>query len=409
MLISKSVTRIFRLLAVSFLIFQTLSFGNTQKAGKSVAPAGVQFAAGVSVSRIPFERVGNFIYLRARVKNSEPLWFLLDTGATASYFDVERAKSLGLGQDDFREGVSLDLPGVRLKQKFLPQRLGFAIYNGHAADGLLGFDFINRLVIEIDYVKNMLRLHEPNGYHYSGSGEVVPLEMLKDDSGGEVPLVRAKIMQPGSGAIEGKFIADTAVRIALAFNTPFVEANKLLGSAGRTIQVPLGGGAMVRESTQAIGRVAKIRLGRFSLRKPVAVFFQDKQGVVASPEFDGVIGAEILRRFNVIFDYSRQRMILEPTRRIAERQEYDMSGTLLIAEGKDFKTFQVTRILENSPASVAGLREGDIISAVNNKLASKLTLEQLRQMFKQQGHIYRLNINRNGQKIRTRIMLRRLI
>ncbi len=78
-------------------------------------------------------------------------------------------------------------------------------------------------------------------------------------------------------------------------------------------------------------------------------------------------------------------MILEPNRDISNPEEYDMSGMLLIDEGTDFKTFKVKRVIDNSPATLAGLREGDIISAVDGKPTSNLTLEQLRQMFKQKG------------------------
>ncbi len=406
----KSVTRLFKFLSLAFLVFQTSSFGNAQESNKSVSSADLQFASGQSASRIPFERVGNFVYLRARVNDSEPLRFLLDTGATASYFDTERAKTLGLGQDNFAKGVSLDFPGVKLlNQKFLPQRLGFWIYNGHAADGLLGYDFISRFVVEIDYVNNTISLHEPTGYKYSGSGEVIPLTLLEDDSGGKVPLVRVKIMQQGRAAVEGNFIADIAVRTAVSFNTPFVDTNKLLQFAQPTIQVPLGGGAMVRESKQSIGRVPNIQFGRFTFKKPIAIFFQDKQGVVALSEFDGIIGAEIWRRFKVIFDYSRSQMILEPNRYISDFEEYDMSGMLLIDEGADFRTFKVKRTIVNSPATAAGLREGDIISAVDGKSTSNLTLEQVRQMFKRKGRSYRLTVERDGQKIQTKIKLRRLI
>lgn len=406
----KSIASLFKSLALAFVLAQTSSFGNAQELEKSVSSADLQFASGQRASRIRFERVGNFVYLHARVNDSEPLWFLLDTGATASYFDAERAKALGLGRDNFAKGVSLDFPGVKLfNQKFLPQRLSFGIYNGHAVDGLLGYDFISRFVIEIDYVSNTVSLHEPNGYKYSGSGEVVPLTLLEDDSGGKVPLAQVKIRQQGRAAVEGKFIADTAVRSAVSFNTPFVDAHKLLQSAGQTIQVPLGGGAMVRESKQLIGRVPNVQIGRFTLKNPVAIYFQDKQGVVASPEFDGVVGAEILRRFKVIFDYSRRQMILEPNRYISVPEEYDMSGMLLIAEGTDSKTFKARRTIENSPAILAGLREGDIISAVDGKPASKFTLEQVRQMFKRKGRSYLLTVERGEQKIQTTIRLKRLI
>ena len=258
-------------------MFQTALFGDAQESNKSDSLVNLQFASGQSASRIPFERVENYVYLRARLNGSEPLWFLFDTGATAFYFDVERAKALGLGQNDFVKGVSLDFPGVKLSnQKFLPLHLGFGIYNGHAIDGLLGYDFISRFVVEIHYADNTISLNEPNSYKYSGSGEIVPLTLLEDDSGGKVPIVKVKIMQRGRAAVEGRFLTDTGVRSAVSFNTPFVDANKLLQSAGQTIQVPLGAGAMVRESKQSIGRVPNIQFGRFTFKKPVAIYFQDK-------------------------------------------------------------------------------------------------------------------------------------
>jgi hypothetical protein len=397
----------FKSLALGLFLLQTLSFGNAQVSSKPVPAADLQFAPGKRVSRIPFVRVGNFVYLRARINDSKPLWFLLDSGATASYFDVELAKSLG--HDKSIKGATLSLPGLKLlNQNFYLQPWRLGANNGQAAAGLLGYDFINRFVIEIDYLNNYITLHEPSGYKYSGAGEVVPLVLLEDDSGGKVPLVKVKVMRMGHRALEGNFIADTAVRSAITFNTPFVDANKLLQSQ-QTIQVPIGAGTMLRESNQAIGRLPHIQLGRFKINQPLAVYFQDKEGIVASPEFDGVIGNEILRRFKLIIDYSRQRMILEPTRHLSESEEYDMSGMLLLAEGKDLKTFRVRRLVENSPATVAGVREGDIIYAVDGKPTSNLTLEQVRGLFKHDGRAHRLTLEREGRKLETRIRLRRLI
>jgi len=412
MLDMRIITRLFlQLFALVFLLWQTSLSGNAQKSNLSASSSDLQFASVQSASRIPFEFVSNHIYLRASVNNSEPLWFLLDTGATASYFDAEKAKVLGLaGQDNTIKDVSLSLLGVKLlNQNFSILRLGFWTYDGHAVDGLLGHDFISRFVVEIDYVNKTVGLHEPNSYKYSGSGEIVPLILLEDDSGGKVPLVRVKITQQGRAAVEGKFIADTGVRSAISFNTPFGETNKLLQFAQKTIQAPLGGGVMVRESKQPVGRVPSVQLGRFTFKNPIAIFFQDKKGVIASPEFDGVIGGEILRRFKVIYDYSRQQMILEPNRYISQPEEYDMSGILLIAEGTDFRTFKVKQIIEGSPAIAAGLREGDIISAVDNKPAANFTLEQIRRMFKQKGRSYQLTVERDKQKIQTKIKLRKLI
>jgi hypothetical protein len=403
----KNILRLFfGLLVFAFLWLQIPLCASAQELKAPVTSLDSQFASGQSSARISFEFVGNHIYLRGRVNDSEPLWFLLDTGAVASYLDEQRVNALGLGdQGKSVNSAAVSFAGMRLlNQNFLSRTLGFSAYDGHAIDGVLGYDFISRLVIEIDYVGRTVKLYEPQNYKYSGSGEVIPLTMLEADSGGKVPLVRVKITQPGRAPVEGQFIADLAVRAAITFNTPFVEANKLLQPPQKTIQAVLGAGLMVRESKQPVGRLPKIQFGRFTIQSPVAIFFQDKQGVLASPEFDGVIGAEILRRFNVIFDYSRQQMILEPNRYFSETYEHDMAGMLLVVEGKNFR---VKQVMENSPANAAGLREGDLITAVNGRAV--LTMEELRQMFMQKGQRYRLSINRGNEKMQISIILRRLV
>ena len=104
-----------RVITLAVLLLQTSLSGDAQKSNTPASAADLQFTSGRSASRIPFEFVGNHIYVRARINDSEPFWFLFDTGATASYFDVQRAKALGLGgQDNAIKGVSLALPGVRL-------------------------------------------------------------------------------------------------------------------------------------------------------------------------------------------------------------------------------------------------------------------------------------------------------
>jgi C-terminal processing protease CtpA/Prc len=69
----------------------------------------------------------------------------------------------------------------------------------------------------------------------------------------------------------------------------------------------------------------------------------------------------------------------------------------------------VRAVLENSPAAAAGLRVGDLITAINDKAATELTLEQLRQMFRREGREYLLNVKRGEETITIKIKLRRLI
>ena len=80
----------------------------------------------------------------------------------------------------------------------------------------------------------------------------------------------------------------------------------------------------------------------------------------------------------------------------------------MIAEGKDFKILKVKQVIENSPATDADLRAGDVILALNDRPVVKLTLEQVRRMFRKEGS-YLLSIARGDEKMHVRIRLRRLI
>jgi hypothetical protein len=223
-----------------------------------------------------------------------------------------------------------------------------------------------------------------------------------------VPIVRAQILLPGRDPIEGTFTVDIGSRGALSLTKPFTEAHHLLGSVRKTIRAPFGAG-VGGETKQLLGRVRGLKLGRFLIEDPVTGFSQDVRGALASPDHAGLIGGEILRRFTVIFDYSCLKMILEPNAHFDEPYEYDMSGIFLIAEGPDFKRFKVHRVLEGCPAAEAGVREGDVIAALDGRPAAEFTLEQIRQLFKQERQEVLLSIQHGEESLQIRLKLRRLI
>ena len=267
---------------------------------------------------------------------------------------------------------------------------------------MLGHNFFSRFVVEIDYAARTINLYDPKTFQYSGSGESVPLE-LKDNG----PSVRARLALAGRAPIEGDFRIDTGGSHALILNTPFVKAQNILQAVSKTIAAPaagVGGVTAVR-----LGRIQNLQLGRFTLEKPVTSFAQSTKGALANPNLTGNIGGGILRRFKIIFDYSNRRMILEPNSSFTEPFESDMSGMVLIAEGAKLDVPKVFYITESSPASEGGLRVGDIITAIDGKPSSTLTLDNIREMFKQNGREYLLSITRGEQAAQIKIKLRSLI
>jgi C-terminal processing protease CtpA/Prc len=86
-----------------------------------------------------------------------------------------------------------------------------------------------------------------------------------------------------------------------------------------------------------------------------------------------------------------------------------MSGIVLTAEGVKLDAFTIFYVTENSPASEAGLRVGDVITAIDDKPSSALALDDVREMFKQNGREYLLSIKRGEKSSQVKIKLRSLI
>ena len=170
-------------------------------------------------------------------------------------------------------------------------------------DGVLGAGFFKRFVVEIDPKAKRVVLREPGTFRYAGEGQVIPFTIKE-----ATPIVEGAILLPGREPVRGRFEIDTGCDGGLCLGSDFVVANQLVESSGATRS---SGRSGVGGDTQTkIGRVAKFRLGSQMIEKPLTNFFLE-----GSPVGDGLaghVGMEVFRRFKVIFDYSRERLILEP-------------------------------------------------------------------------------------------------
>ncbi len=372
-----------------------------------------------NVARIPFEIANNLVILQGKVNGSKPFSFILDTGASTSVINESRARELGLqsqGQVDATtqgglteasviSGVSLNLSGVEFPNLTLAAIRwgGLEAGLGRNVDGILGYEVFNGFVVEIDYASKTVTFYEPQSYRYSGRGQVIPIT-IEDNT----PFARVKVAAADNQLFEGTFLINTGLTGTLAFYSPFVARNKLLELVPNTKAITFGS-ILAGGSSGRIGRVKSLQLGRFVISNPVANFSQDAAGDDSDVEFAGMIGGEVLRRFKLTTDYSRKQIILERNKEFSAAYEFDMSGVSLAAGGEGFKIFKVRSLIVDSPATEAGLRVGDIVTAINGKPTAGMTLVQIREMFRRRGRRYLLNISRNDSPLQISIRTRRLV
>lgn len=348
------------------------------------------------------ELVGNEVIVPVRINGLQPSSFLLDTGTDTSLVDAARAEQLGLARNEPAQAegqggkilanlvgsIKLEMPGLRVAPNTLAavplDSLSAAM--GGPVQGLLGTDILTRFVVEIDYARMVLRFYAPGSYRYTGHGAKFGLTMI-----GGIPYVRARVVVPGRGQKEGKFAIDSGFSGAIEISGAFVDAHRLSPSSFfKTI--PWSSETIGGAVEEILGRTEGFRLGPYTLAEPIVAIRAKVPGA------DGAIGGEILRRFTVILDFPQNRLILEPNRHFSERFVADMSGLRLKAEGKNFNVFEVATVVPHSPASEARLAAGDIITEIDGRPASGYTLEDIRELFKQQEQKYRLEVRRGQQQ-----------
>jgi hypothetical protein len=262
---------------------------------------------------------------------------------------------------------------------------------GRPIQGFLGYDFFTSYVVEIDYVRRVVTLHDPEKYNYTGSGDSIPIIVR-----GGYPFVRATIRTKATEGAEEALLVDLGSNDALDYHTKLLPP-KTIDAFIDSVQL-----GKVRV---AFGRVQSIKLGRFVINNAVAGFANSD----LPAGIRGLIGGEILRRFKVIFDYPHQRMILEPSSYLSQRFEFDMLGAQILSDAPASKGFKVRHVFAGGPAARTGVREGDIIVAIDGQPSERYSLPQVLKIFMRKGHKLRLTVTRDGDLIQLRVRLARLI
>jgi len=124
----------------------------------------------------------------------------------------------------------------------------------------------------------------------------------------------------------------------------------------------------------------------------------------------GIIGNEILNRFNVIIHFGKEKVYLEPNGNYKEAFGYDKSGLSVIASGRYLDVFVVSKVMFGSPAEDAGVIPGDRIIGVGWVGRNMLSLPFLHSKFQgKAGKRIKLRLIRFGKKVKATVVLRDLI
>ena len=410
-----------RFLGIVSLLCFVSCVGNAQTSPLQNQMPRISFPAGKSVVEVPFEVDRSWVVIPVSINNSRPLRFVLDTGAAGAFLNnpalADQLNLTSSGTTEVRgagggpnstfsiaKNVNFKIGDVELSDGTLLVRApsGPGPSMPSPSDGVIGGPVFAGLVVELDWVKQVLKLY-PSSYRYAGKGAVLPLTF---DEGGR-PYTTANVVIEGDTSIPVKLVVDTGASGSAVWLDLGSHPNiKLPRSA---ISAVLGRGAS-GEVRGYIGRVKSIKLGNYQMTGVLASFRDESSGTLGLGGRQGGLGAELLGRFKVIFDYSRRQMILEPNSNFNDPFEFTMSGLGFMPMRSGAQGLRVVQVFDGSPAKEAGLMVGDEILAINGRDIREFKPSEVLQIFRiDKGEALVLSVRRGSEQFEKKLKLRRFI
>ena len=417
----------------------------------SYGQSGFVLMDGDRSERLSFDFINNLIVLEIQV-NDIPLSFIVDTGVSKPIlFNISPQDSLelkspkeiyirGLGGGEPLRAVHSKLNTFKIgtvvnsQQDFYLIRdtnINFSQRIGYRVHGIIGFDLFKNFIIEVDYRSERIRFFDPKEYRYGNCRKCESLPLVLE---GTKAYVEGYIKQYSTiEEIPVKLLLDSGSCDALWL---FENKEEEITGPVKFFDDLLGFGLSGKIHGKR-ARLQRFRLGDFELEQ-TKVSYPDSislRYIDAMRDRNGSLGAEILRRFDVVFDYPNQKLTLKKNADFNDPFHYNMSGIELQHNGmrmvkalsedidhgmttakernsinvplrQNFKfelqpAIEIAEVRMDSPADRVGLRKGDVLLRVNRRDIQSYSLQEITQMMNTKpGKTVRLEVARKGSNLK---------
>lgn len=348
------------------------------------------------------ELYGGLIVIKAAVgKSNDTLNFILDTGSGSISVDSAAANRCGLDIIPSNDSVS-GIGGFRRVNRVYNETLRFPgltveglnfnvnHYDGLSAsfgmriDGLIGYSFIHRYILDVNFDSSKITVYAPGKINYPRKGFTWGFQLAY--------LASTSLYVRDKRPIVSQYYIDTGGGLCMLFTENFLRDSGLFSSRKRPVHTQVDG--MAGKTDVRLTTVREMRLGPYKFKNVPCYLYNDKENALGYPSATGLIGNDILRRFNWVLNYSKKEMHLVPNRFFYEEFDYAYTG---LGVYQVDSTIMITDVIANSPGERAGLQTGDIIFSVDNVLSTGVNIAQIKAALQNTRRELLMIVIRNGQ------------
>lgn len=355
---------------------------------------------------------GGIIVLKAQVSDyKDSLSFIFDTGSGGISLDSTTAAKLkiptrasektirgiaGIRKVRFAYDHTLHLPGLSvdsLNFHINDYELLTSVY-GEKIDGIIGYSFLSRYIVRINYDSMQISVHTKGTIKYPRGGYLMKPILAN------IPVTNATVRDEAE--VSSRFYFDTGAGMCILLSSDFVEDSVFIRGKSKWYASQaegLGGKAPMRQ-----GVIKQVKIGPYKFRNVPAYIFDDEYNITSYPYLGGLIGNDLLRRFNLIINYDKRDIHLIPNSHYREQFDYSYTGlAMYYLDG----VIRVVDVMKGSPAEKAGLLSDDVIMAVDNNFSQNI--QTYKNMLQNPGQKIRVLVYRKGQPILLTVKVKSLM
>lgn len=330
------------------------------------------------LAKFPFRQLsGGVILIQAKFDTIQiPFNFILDTGSGAISLDSETTAEFhiphvpsgktingiaGITEVDYSRNNYLTFPGLKVDS------LDFYINNydilssvyGEKIDGIIGYSFLSRYVVKVNFDSLNVEVYTPGKVDYPRNGYLLH------------PLFTALPIQPlsikDSRTVDANFYMDTGAGLCFLMSKQFEADSLVLKKRRKPVAIQVQGLGGRKEMMLTI--IKEVQLGPYKFRKVPTNILDDEYNATSYPFLGGLIGNDLLRRFNMVLNYPKREIHLMPNSHFRDDFDYSYTGVnMYYIDGKIISD----EVINKSPAYRAGLKKGDVILAVNMNFSNDI-------------------------------------
>lgn len=330
------------------------------------------------VTQFPFKMYsGGVMIVKACFENTKDSFnFILDTGSggisldssTCSEFNINPTRTdttltgiAGTQKVSFVFNKTLNLPGLKL------ERLNFHVSDysvlssvyGERIDGIIGYSFFSKYIVKINFDSTMVEVFTPGRIKYPKGGTVLRPSFTF------LPIQPMQVKDKRK--VDFNFYFDTGAGLCFLMSDEFEKDSSILLTKRKPVLTQAEG--MGGKMRMRLTVVKEVKLGPYRFRQVPTYLYQDIYKVTSYPFTGGLVGNELLKRFNMTINYPQREIHLLPNSHFNENFEYGYTGfSIYYVNGKII----VDDIIKDSPAEKAGFQLDDEIVSVGKNFSNNI-------------------------------------